>query len=92
MVIPANVVKMSSFNIQGAHVPLTMEGNIVVDRVLASCYADFDHDLAHFTMKPIQLFPHIMECIFGENTGFPLFVSMARELGMMMLPYGQYFS
>ena len=27
-----------------------MEGNIVVDEVLASCYASFDHSLAHFTM------------------------------------------
>ena len=83
---------MSSFTIQGAHVPLTMEGNIVVNGALASCYADFDHDLAHFIMKPMQWFPHIMEWIFGEYTGFPHFVNMVRELSIMMLPYGQYFS
>ena len=55
----------------------------MVDGVLASCYADFDHDLAHFIMKPTQWFPHIMEWIFGEDTGFPFFVNMARELGIM---------
>ena len=32
--------------------PLTEEGNIVVDGVLASCYASFDHDLAHIAMVP----------------------------------------
>ena len=37
----------------GAFVPLTMKGNIVVDGVLASCYASFDHDLAHFVMTPM---------------------------------------
>ena len=42
--------------ILGTYVPLTEEGNIVVDGVLASCYASFDHDLAHITMAPIQLF------------------------------------
>ena len=76
----------------GAYVPLTKDGKIVVDGVLASCYADFDHDLAHFTMTPVQWFPEAISWIFGDDTGFPLFVNMARELGMMMLPHGQYFS
>ena len=31
----------------GAYVPLTEDGNILVDGVLASCYASFDHGLAH---------------------------------------------
>ena len=37
--------------------PLTMEGNIIVDGVLASCYASFDHDLAHIAMAPMQWIP-----------------------------------
>ena len=37
----------------GAYTPVTMNGNMMVDRVLASCYAFFDHDLAHITMTPI---------------------------------------
>ena len=76
----------------GAYVPLTNDGKIVVDGVLASCYADFDHDLGHITITPIQWFPEIIRQIFGDDAGFPVFVDMARELGMMMLPHGQYFS
>ena len=37
----------------GAYTPLTKEGNIVVDGVLASCYAFSNHDLAHTAMAPI---------------------------------------
>ena len=64
----------------------------MIDGVLASSYADVDHDLAHFTMMHIQWFPDIMEWIFGEGTGFPVFLSMSRELAMLMLPEGQFFS
>ena len=74
----------------GAHVPLTNNGNIVVDGVLASCYANIDHHLAHFTMTPMKWFPEIMEWIFGEDTGFSIFVVMARQLGILMLPCGQF--
>ena len=28
----------------------------MVDGVLVSCYADFDHDLAHITITPMQKF------------------------------------
>ena len=41
-----------------------MEGRIIVDRVLASCYADFPHDLAHTVMTPMQRFAAAMEYIF----------------------------
>ena len=58
-----------SVNIVGAYVPLTDEENIVVDRILASCYASFDHDLAHIAMTPMKLFPELMEWIFGDNNG-----------------------
>ena len=76
----------------GAYVSLTMDGKIVVGGVLASCYADFNHDLAHLTMTPVQWFPDIIRWIFGDDSGFQVFVNMAREFGMMMLPHGQYSS
>ena len=70
----------------GAYVPLVMEGKVIVDGILASCYADFDHDLAHVIMTPMQILSKSMEWIFGEDAGFPVFVNTARELGMLLLP------
>ena len=76
----------------GAYVPLTKEGKIVVDGVLASCYPGTHHDLAHLTMTPMQRFSAMLEWMFGEDTGFPVYVSAARQLGIMLLPDGQFWS
>ena len=67
--------------ILGVYVPLTMEGNLVVDGIVASCYALCDHDLANFAMKPIQWYPGIMKWIFGVDNGSPIFVATAKEVG-----------
>ena len=58
----------------------------MVDGVLASCYADFHHDLAHLTMQPMQIFPALLEWIFGKDTGYPVYVSTLRQLGIILLP------
>ena len=70
----------------GAYVPLTEEGNILVDGILASCYASFDHGLAHFTMTPMQWYPGIIWWIFGLNSGYPTYVDIAKEFGRWVLP------
>ena len=56
-----------------------MEGNILVDGVLASCYAFPDHDFAHITMTPMQCFPALLELIFGKTVGSPEFVNIAQD-------------
>ena len=61
-----------------------MEGNIIVDGVLASCYPSGDHDVAHFGMAPIRLFPDMIKDIFGEDNGVYVY---ANELGKYLLPY-----
>ena len=63
-----------------------MEGNIVVDGVLASCYASFDHDLAHLVMSPVQWFPEMMLVIFGEDNGSTVYINIMKVLGRWMLP------
>ena len=67
-----------------------MQGNVVVDKVLASCHAGYagytDHDVAHLSMMPMQIFSKQMEWIFGDDHGFPVFVKTARDLGMLMVP------
>ena len=63
-----------------------MEGNIVVDGVLASCYAIVDHDIAQIVMKPIQWFPGIIESVFGEENGDCAYISIAQDLGIWLVP------
>ena len=73
----------------GAFVPLTMEGNIMVDGVLASCYASADHDISHFLLTPMRWFPEMMEWIFGDDYGFSVYYKTWAEIGAMIVPYGQ---
>ena len=63
----------------------------MVDGVLASCYASFDHDLAHIVMEPIQWFPEIIECTFGEDNGSSDYADIAKYLGRMVLPHSSTF-
>ena len=65
----------------GAYVPLTGEGNIIVDGVLASCYPSSDHDLAHLVMTPMQWFPTLIEWILGQKKGIQGFVNIVETLG-----------
>ena len=59
-----------------------MEGNIVVDGVLASCYADYDHNLSHIAMAPMRWLPKIMEWIFGnDKLSQNIFTKMAEDFG-----------
>ena len=74
----------------GAYVPVTMEGNIMVEGVLASCYASSDHDLAHFAMRPILWFPSVIEYIVGDDTGFQIYSGINAQLGKWMLPNEQF--
>ena len=64
-----------------------MEGNIVVDGVLASCYAFSDHDMIHIGMIPIRWFPELVDLIFGENYGFHEYVKFLQDFGKWLLPY-----
>ena len=69
-----------------AYVPLTADGNIAIDGVLASCYASFNHDLAHFIMSVIQWYPEMTAWIFGVNNGTPEYVNIAKNFGRLVLP------
>ena len=45
----------------------------------------FDHDLAHFTMSPIQYFSEVLEWIFGNESGYPVYVSTTGVIGRFIL-------
>ena len=66
---------------------MTIDGNIMVNGILASCYAFPDHDLAHIGMTLILWFPRVTEWIFGDNNGPPLFIEIAGDVAGMMLPF-----
>ena len=75
------------FLIEGAYTPLTNEGNIVIDRMLASCYAFSDHNLAHITVTPMLWFPEMIEWIFGMEKVSQGYVSILADLGGLLLPF-----
>ena len=71
----------------GAYNPLTMEGKIIVDGVLASCYAFLpDHDMAHFGWTPMRWIPGIMQWIFGEDNKSPVYGNIIHDVGRLVLP------
>ena len=74
--------------ILGAFTPLTVEGNIIIDGALASCYAFPDHYLAHIMMTPMRWFPAALELIIGKKDGSPEFINMAQDFGELLLPHG----
>ena len=74
------------FILQGAYVPLTMEGNMIVDGVLASCYPSAHHDLAHIGMVPMRWSPKLFMWIFGEDNGFSAFAKFTEDLGKSVCP------
>ena len=55
----------------GAYTAMTIDGNIVVDEVLASCYAFSDQNLAHIATIPLRWFPEIMNWIFAVDNESP---------------------
>ena len=63
------------------YVPMTQEGNIIVDGILASCYASSHHDLAHIVITPLRWFPKITEWIFGVHDGSQAYVDLFKYFG-----------
>ena len=61
----------------------------MVDGVLASCYASFNHDLAHFGMRPLEWFSDIILWIFGQDYIQPAYVMMVKEIGRWILSHEQ---
>ena len=64
-----------------------MEGNVLVDGVLASCYAAADHDLAHLAVTPLRWFPEIMKWIFGAENEISVYVQISQDLGRWVVPF-----
>ena len=61
------VVKIEQVEEMGIYAPLTESGTIIVDNILASCYAHVDnHELAHFAFKLYFFMRNIYEIVFNR--------------------------
>ena len=58
-----------------------MDSNIIVDGILASCYAFTNHDLAHIGMTPLRWFPEMIKWIFGKYNEYPVFLDVGCFFG-----------
>ena len=65
-----------------------MDGNIIVDGILSSCYASSDNMLADIGMAPFRWFPQVVEWIFGDDNGFSAYAKIEIQLGELVLPFG----
>ena len=61
-------------------------GKIIVDGILASCYALSDHDMAHIGMLPMRWFPGLSERVFGKDSESPNFINVIGELANIVFP------
>ena len=54
------VVRVEPTSEKGIWAPLTMEGTLIVDGLLASCYASFSHDVSDLALAPVKMFPRML--------------------------------
>ncbi|XP_041378607.1 uncharacterized protein LOC121390766 isoform X2 [Gigantopelta aegis] len=69
---------------QGAYVPLTDEGTLVVDGFLASCYTTASHDVAHILMTPFRWFPWLLAS--EQQDGYSSLIPVIKAIARMVLP------
>ena len=71
---------------KGTWAPLTMEGTLLVDGLLASCYASFPHALSELAYAPVKMFPRIL--LDDEESvkidGCREVVKLAKKMGTAM--------
>ena len=54
------VVLVEPTSEKGIWAPLTMDGTLLVDGLLASCYASFSHDVSDLALAPVKMFPGML--------------------------------
>ena len=68
--------------------PLTMEGTLLVDGLLASCYASFPHALSDLALAPVKMFPRMLlddqESLMadGKREVVNLLIKMGTAIGL----------
>ena len=73
---------------KGTWAPLTMEGTLLVDGLLASCYASFPHALSDLALAPVKMFPRMLlddqESLMadGKREVVNLLIKMGTAIGL----------
>ncbi|KAM9332957.1 sonic hedgehog protein [Pholidichthys leucotaenia] len=66
--VPVTVKRIYTETHEGSFAPVTAQGTLVVDQVLASCYAVVeDHDLAHWALAPVRLAHWLSSWLFSSQ-------------------------
>ncbi|XP_074549525.1 sonic hedgehog protein [Halichoeres trimaculatus] len=90
---PVTVKRIYTQEHEGSFAPVTMQGTVVVDQVLASCYAVIeDHELAHWALAPVRL-AHWVSSLFisakprasAQNDGVHWYSKILYQLGTWLL-------
>ena len=82
------VVAVEEIGERGYWAPLTMEGTLLVDGLLASCYAAFPHALSDLALAPVKMFPRMLlddeESLKadGEREVVELLIKMGKAIGL----------
>ncbi|XP_056282831.1 indian hedgehog B protein-like [Pseudoliparis swirei] len=70
----------------GLYAPLTQHGSIVVNGVLASCYAAVNnHHLAHWVLAPLRFFYSLMRPSEPQTDGLHWYPWLLQRLGQTLL-------
>lgn len=91
--VPVTVKRIYTQQHEGSFAPVTVQGTIVVDQVLASCYAVIeDHDLAHWALAPVRLAHWVSSLLFSsqpqvsaQSDGVHWYSKILYQLGTWLL-------
>lgn len=90
---PVTVKRIYTQEHEGSFAPVTVQGTVVVDQVLASCYAVIeDHDLAHWALAPVRVAHWLSSLLFSsprqasaQNDGVHWYSKILYQLGTWLL-------
>ncbi|KAM3593834.1 uncharacterized protein V6R79_022816 [Siganus canaliculatus] len=90
---PVTVKRIYTQEHEGSYAPVTVQGTVVVDQVLASCYAVIeDHSLAHWALAPVRFAYWVSSFLFSaqpqasaQNDGVHWYSKILYQLGTWLL-------
>lgn len=90
---PARVAAVSTHVALGAYAPLTRHGTLVVEDVVASCFAAVaDHRLAQLAFWPLRLFHGLVWGSWTPGEGVHWYPQLLYRLGRLLLEEGSFHS